>query len=85
MVVITACAQITQKKENICTRISVLFRVEENPFVVTRVLCKKCYRRIEKYEATLKELTTLKDCFSKNLLWWKEEGSKTETPSYGIQ
>ena len=26
---------------------------------------QKCYRRIEKYKATLKELTTLKDCFPK--------------------
>ena len=26
---------------------------------------QKCYRRIEEYKATLKELTTLKDCFPK--------------------
>ena len=42
------------KKLDICTIIiSVLFRVEENLSVGPRVLCKKCYRRIEKYEATL--------------------------------
>ena len=59
--------------------ISVHFGVEENLSVGPRVLCKKCYRRIEKYEATLKELTTLKDRFSKHLLWWKGEGSEALT------
>ena len=39
MVVITACAQITPKKIDICTRISVLLGVEEN--LLGRVFCAR--------------------------------------------
>ena len=39
-------------------RISVIFDAQEdNLSVGPHVLCKKCYRRIEKYEATIKEQT----------------------------
>ena len=52
--VINSKSSLSCRKLDICNIIiSVLFRVEENLSVGPRVLCTKCYRRIEKYKATL--------------------------------
>ena len=60
--------------------------VSVGPRVLWGSVQQKCYRRIEKYKATLKELTTLIErSFSKNLLRWKEEGSEALTRPCGIQ
>ena len=45
------------KKLKICERISTLLTVpDDNLSVGLRILCDKCYRRIEKFEATVKEV-----------------------------
>ena len=56
------------KKLEICERISILLTVEyDNLSVGPRILCKKCYRRIEKFEATFKEVENLKKCYEQNI------------------
>ena len=56
----------TAEKLSICSRISSLFGVEENLSVGPRVLCKKCFRRIERFEVTLKELPSFKSRYIEN-------------------
>ena len=52
----------TAEKLSICSRISSLFGVEENLSAGLRVLCKKCFRLIERFEVTLKELHFSDSC-----------------------
>ena len=80
----------TAEKLSICSRISSLFGVEENLSVGPRVLCKKCFRRIERFEVTLKELSFFKSRYIENLLLWKEEGEEarskrcSSSPGFGV-
>ena len=49
------------KKLKICKRISTLLTVkDDNLSVGPHILCNKCYRRNEKFEATVKEVANLK-------------------------
>ena len=81
----------TAEKLSICSRISSLFGVEENLSVGPRVLCKKCFRRIERFEVTLKELSSFKSRYIENLLLWKEEGEEarskrcSSSPGFGVK
>ena len=81
----------TAEKLSICSRISSLFGVEENLSVGPRVLCKKCFRRIERFEVTLKELSSFKSRYIENLLLWKEEGEearskhRSSSPGFGVK
>ena len=77
----------TAEKLSICSRISSLFGVEENLSVGPRVLCKKCFRRIERFEVTLKELSSFKSRYIENLLLWKEEGeeARSSSPGFGVK
>lgn len=80
----------TPEKLSICSRIS-LFGVEENLSVGPRVLCKKCFRRIERFEVTLKELSSFKSRYIENFLLWKEEGEEarskrcSSSPGFGVK
>ena len=58
------------KKLNIRCKISVLFEVEDNLFVGRRVICTKCFRRLEWYEAMVKEL---QERYKNNLVQWRDE------------
>ena len=81
----------TAEKLSICSRISSLFGVEENLSVGPRVLCKKCFRRTERFEVTLKELSSFKSRYIENLLLWKEEGEEarskrcSSSPGFGVK
>lgn len=81
----------TAEKLSIYSRISLLFGVEENLSVGPRVLCKKCFRRIERFEVTLKELSSFKSRYIENLLLWKEEGEEarskrcSSSPGFGLK
>ena len=67
------------KKPKICERISTLLAVEDdNLSVRPRILCNKCYRRIEKFEATVKEVANLKECYEQNIIRWKGEATNGE-------
>ena len=69
----------TAEKLSICSRISSLFGVEENLSVGPRVLCKKCFRRIERFEVTLKELSSFKSRYIENLLLWNALSKLSQT------
>ena len=81
----------TPEKLSICSRISSLFGVEENLSVGPRVLCKKCFRHIERFEVTLKELSSFKSRYIENFLLWKEEGEEarskrcSSSPGFGVK
>ena len=65
---------------------SSLFRLEENLSVGPRFLCKKSFRRIERFEVTMKELSSFK-----SRLMWKEEGEEasskrcSSSPGFGVK
>ena len=62
------------EKENISLRNAQLFGVEDdNVSVGPHILCKKCFRRIERYEATLGELSSFRETYKSNLVRWKNE------------
>ena len=66
------------QKLKIFERISALFAIEDdNLSVGPHVLCKKCFRRIERYEATVKELTSLKVSIKKMWLAGGQTSVKT--------
>ena len=52
------------KEANIVQRIAELLGVEEDSLLVgPHILCKKCFRRIEQYEATLRELSSFRETY----------------------
>ena len=62
------------QKLKIFDRISALFTIEDdNLSVGPHVLFKKCFRRIKKYEATVKELTSLKVKYQENVARWRSD------------
>jgi len=79
-------------KENISSRIAELFGVkDDNLSVGQHILCKKCFRRIERYEATVKELSSLKETYRNNLASWKNDAQSQRTkrcsnsPGFGVK
>ena len=60
--------------------------MEENLSVGPRFLCKKSFRRIERFEVTMKELSSFK-----SRLMWKEEGEEarskrcSSSPGFGVK
>ena len=80
------------EKENISSRIAELFGVEDDNLSVGRhILCKKCFRRIERYEATLKELSSLKETYRNTLARWKNDAQSqrkkrcSNSPEFGVK
>ena len=65
--------------------------MEENLSVGPRVLCKKSFRRIERFEVTMKELSSFKSRLIQNLFLWKEEGEEarskrcSSSPGFGVK
>jgi len=79
-------------KENISSRIAELFGIEDdNLSVGPHILCKKWFSRIERYEATLKELSSLKEIRRSNLARWKNDAQSQRTkrcsnsPGFGVK
>ena len=80
------------EKENILQRIAQLFGVEnDNVSVGPHILCKKCFRRIERYEATLRELSSFRETYKSNLVRWKNEAQTqrikrcSSSPGHGVK
>lgn len=80
------------KEANIEQRIAQLFGVEDDSVSVgPHILCKKCFRRIERYEATLRELSSFRETYKSNLAPWKNEAQNQRTkrcsssPGYGVK
>ena len=78
------------QKLKIFERIWALFAIEDdNLSVGPHVLCKKCFRRIERYEATVKELTSLKVKYQENVARWRSDVTRTKrcssSPGDGIK
>jgi len=68
------------KQLKILERISTFFIVkDENLSVGPRILCKTCYWRIQKFEATVNEVANLNwQYYKKNLVCWKGEATNDE-------
>ena len=63
------------KKLNIFARIKGLFGVlEEHEADGSYIVCKMCFRKMERYEATFKELISIRDIYQSNVARWKNEG-----------
>ena len=62
------------KKLKICERISTLLTVEDDNLSVG----PRIFRRIEKFEATVKEVANLKECYEQNIIPWKGEAINGE-------
>ena len=80
------------KEANIVQRIAELFGVEDDSVSVgPHILCKKCFRRIERYEAALRELSSFRETYKSNLARWKNEAQNQRTkrcsssPGYGVK
>ena len=79
------------EKENILQRIAQLFGVEDDVSVGQHILCKKCFRRIERYEATLRELSSFRETYKSNLVRWKNEAQTqrikrcSSSPKHGVK
>ena len=76
-------------KQNLSGRVAMLLGVEDDLSVGPRVLCKKCFCRIERYETTVKELTAFKELYKANLPRWRAEHSRSKrcssSPGLGIK
>ena len=53
------------------------------------VLCKKCFRRLERYESTLEEIAKLKESHRKNCEEWSSENIRRKrcvnSPGHGVK
>jgi len=79
------------RKQNLSGRVAMLLGVEDDLSVGPRVLCKKCFRRIERYETTVKELNSFKELYKANLPCWRADGEHSRSkrcsssPGLGIK
>ena len=80
------------KEANIVERIAELFGVDDDSVSVgPHILCKKCFRRIERYKGTLRELSSFRETYKSNLARWKNEAQNQRTkrcsnsPGYGVK
>ena len=80
------------KKENTFARIASLFEIEKDDLSLgPHLVCRKCLRKVDRFERTLKKLNELEKVYRKNLDQWKtdaeSERSKrcSSSPGYGIK
>ena len=79
---------VKAKEQNIFARIKGLFGVEDDDVSVgPQIVCKKCFRKINRYEATFEDLTSVREVYQTNLARWRNEAqtSGSGSPVFGAE